>query len=87
MQFTIQHVLSFLNESLLLFSHDFLLDYLLLELLQPLRLIVPVCEPLNRVLILLLKERLQLVSRHLCALQLVDLCLRKVDDLIAKSVA
>lgn len=87
MQFTIQHVLSFLNDPLLLLGHHLLLEYLLLELLQSLDLVVPLCESLNRVLILLLEEGLQLISRHLSALQLVDLRLRQVNDLIAKCIA
>ena len=68
-----QLILSVNDDPLLLLLLHLLVEYAPLELLEPLHLVVPLRKLLDRVLVLLLKESLQIVTRKLRALQLVDL--------------
>ena len=68
-----QLILSVNDDLLLELLLHLLLEYAPLELLEPLHLVEPLRKLLDRVLVLLLQERLQIVTRKLRALQLVDL--------------
>ena len=82
-----QLVLSLYDDLLLLLLLHLLLEYAPLELLEPLHLVVPLRKLLDRVLVLLLQEGLQIVTRKLRTLQLVDLRLRQIDNLSRESIA
>ena len=81
MQLTVQLALP-LNDDLpfLLLLHLLFKD-LLLELLESLDLVVALRELLYRVLIFFLKEVLQVFSRDLRGLELVNFYLGQIDDL------
>jgi len=80
-------VLPFLNDSLLTVSLLSLLLELRLNLSEPLHLVISLRELLDRVLILLLEERLKVLARELSVLELIDLDLGQVNDLGRESVA
>lgn len=86
-QFAVQLILSVNDDLLLLLLLHLLVEYAPLELLESLHLVVPLRKLLDRVLVLLLKESLQIVTRKLRALQLVDLRLWQIDDLSRESIA
>ena len=68
-----QQILSVNDDLLLELLLHLLLEYAPLELLEALHLVEPLRKLLDRVLVLLLQERLQIVTRKLRALQLVNL--------------
>ena len=80
-------VLPFLNDSLLTVSLLSLLLELRLNLSEPLHFVISLRKLLDRVLILLLEERLKVLARELSVLELIDLDLGKVNDLGRESVA
>lgn len=82
-----QFVLSLLNDFSFIFSNNFLLQNLLLELFESLNLVIAFCKLLDGVLVLFFKENLQLVFRYLGILYLVDLSLRKIYNLCRKGIA
>ena len=82
-----QLILSVNDDPLLLLLLHLLVEYAPLELLEPLHLVVPLRKLLDRVLVLLLQEGLQIVTRKLRTLQLVDLRLRQIDNLSRESIA
>ena len=81
MQLTVQLALPLYDDLPLLLLLHLLFKDLLLELLESLDLVVALRELLYRVLIFFLKEVLQVFSRDLRGLELVNFYLGQIDDL------
>lgn len=81
MQLTVQLALPLNDDLPLLLLLHLLFKDLLLELLKSLDLVVALRELLYRVLIFFLKEVLQVFSRDLRGLELVNFYLGQIDDL------
>lgn len=81
MQLTVQLALPLNDDLSLLLLLHFLFKDLLLKLLESLDLVVALRELLYRVLIFFLKEVLQVFSRDLRGLELVNFYLGQIDDL------
>jgi hypothetical protein len=81
MQLTVQLALPLYDDLPLLLLLHLLFKDLLLELLESLDLVVALRKLLYRVLIFFLKEVLQVFSRDLRGLELVNFYLGQIDDL------
>ncbi len=81
MQLTVQLALPLNDDLPLLLLLHLLFKDLLLELLESLNLVIALRELLYRVLIFFLKEVLQVFSRDLRGLELVNFYLGQIDDL------